>query len=106
MPPPSAPVVPASVRVSPQSTPSGMLQLVAPVSGGPQVPSVAPVATLQIPVQQSVAFPHTSPLWPQNDDALQRPLKHSPEQHSAPAAQVLLRVLQLLLSGTHAPAVQ
>jgi hypothetical protein len=87
--------------------PSVSWQLAEPVGAGPQVPSVAPPsAMLHTPPQQSVGFAHTSPSWPQNEDALHLPALHSPEQQSALPAQVLPSVLQVVLSGTQVPPVQ
>jgi hypothetical protein len=57
------------------------------------------------PVQQLAADVQASPCCRQKDDALHRPLKQSPEQQSALEAQVLLRVLHIVLSGVHIPPV-
>jgi hypothetical protein len=53
-----------------QSVPSGMPQLVDPLGGGPQVPSVAPILMAQMPPQQSVPLEQTSPCCPQNEATL------------------------------------
>ena len=88
--------------------PSVREQFAAPVGGGPQVPRPRPASlvTLQTPLQQSVPVAHTSPPWPQNEDALQWPPRQSPEQQSASAAQALPSVAQVGLSGTHLPPEQ
>jgi hypothetical protein len=53
---------------APHFDPSTPVQNVEPLGGGgPQVPSVAPVAMLHTPVQQSVARAQTSPSSMQND---------------------------------------
>jgi hypothetical protein len=80
------------------STPSA--QYVDPVGAAPQVPSFAPAAMLQTPLQQSTAFEHASPDWMQNDDArTHAPLRQSCEQHSALPPHELPAVLQAALSA-------
>jgi hypothetical protein len=78
------------------------LQKDAPLGGAPQVPTVAAVAMVQTPVQQSVARAHTSPCWMQNDAPIsQVPFVQSVEQHSVFPPHVLPAVLQLVLSAWH-----
>jgi len=98
--PPSTTAPPA------QSVPSVIVQFADVVGGWPQVPFVAPVATLQMPPQQSAVVLHTSPACPQNEEAMHRPSKQSPEQHSALVVHALPSVLQVVLSGTHFPPEQ
>jgi hypothetical protein len=86
--------------------PSVRSQLAAPAGGEEQVPLVAPVAMVQMPPQQSVPMVQVSPFWPQNEGELQMPPEQSREQHSAPPAQALPRLLHVGLSGTHMPPVQ
>jgi len=89
-----------------QSVPSVIEQFAEVVGGWPQVPFVAPVATLQTPPQQSALVMHTSPACPQNDEGVHRPSKQSPEQHSPLVVHALPVVLQVVLSGTHLPLMQ
>jgi hypothetical protein len=103
--PPSRMTVPPSLDVPAQRTPSGIWQFAGPVGGGPQVPSVWPIATLQMPPQQSAPEWHASPCCPQKDDGWQVPPAQSPEQQSAPEVHALPSVLQPVLSGAHLPAV-
>jgi hypothetical protein len=82
------------------------LQKLAPVGGGPHVPTVAPAAMLQLPPQQSEAIEQTSPVWMQNDDPSEQvPLEQSFEQHSLPSAQVLPAVLHEAFRGAQVPFV-
>jgi hypothetical protein len=68
--PPSLYTTPPSTPVPPQSTPSTIPQLAGPLGGfAEHVPRVFPVATVQVPVQQSVPVAHASPACPQNEDA-------------------------------------
>src|SRR4051812_34098541 len=103
--PPSAVAAPPSGSVPPQSMPSVSPQLAAPPGTGPQVPSVAPAVLLHTPLQHSVPAAHTSPICSQNEEAWHFPPWQRREQHSAPEVQSLLRVLQVVLSGAHIPAV-
>src|SRR3954469_8670593 len=100
--PPSVTIVPPA-----QSIPSVSEQFAAPVGGGAQVPCPAPASlfTLQIPLQHCVPESQTSPFWRQNEDALQSPPVHSPEQQSPLPAHVLLSVLHVVLSGMQLPPV-
>ena len=50
-----------------QSWPSAAEQF-PPYAKEPEVPTVAPLATVQAPVQQSLPVWHTSPGWMQNDE--------------------------------------
>jgi hypothetical protein len=76
------------------------------MGGGPHVPSVWPIGTLQMPPQQSVPAWHVSPCCPQKDGCWQvPPLQYIPQQ-SALEVHALPSVLQPMLSGTHLPAVQ
>jgi hypothetical protein len=89
------------LQVEPSTPP---LQNDDPLGGTPQVPTLAPLAMLQLLEQQSEPRAHTSPCWMQNEAAR----SHSPslqklEQHSLLAAQVLPAVLQLVLSARHVP---
>jgi hypothetical protein len=61
---------------------------------------------VQMPPQHWAPVEHASPSWVHQDEARQRPLVHRPEQQSAPVAQGLFSVLQVVLSGTQAPLVQ
>ena len=70
-----------------------------------QVPTLAPLATVHVPLQQSVLVWHASPDWPQNDDGSQMPALHNPEQQSAFAVHMLPSVLQVWLSAAHVPPV-
>jgi hypothetical protein len=96
---------PPSPALPPQRTPSGIWQLAEPLGGGPHVPSVCPDATLQVPVQQSLAVWQASPCCTQNEEAWQVPPLQYPEQQSPATAQALPSVLQPGLSVAHAPLV-
>jgi hypothetical protein len=85
--------------------PSVRPQLAEPLGGCPQVPTVFPVAMVQMPLQQPALAVQASPTCRQKDEALQSPLKQSPEQQSALDVHALLRVLQVVLSGVHVPPV-
>jgi hypothetical protein len=61
---------------------------------------------VQVPLQHSSGVVHMSPSWTQYEEALQMPLKHSPEQHVFPGPHALPSVLHPVLSGTHVPPVQ
>jgi RNA polymerase sigma-70 factor (ECF subfamily) len=89
-----------------QSMPSVMVQLAAPVGGELHVPYSAPVLLVQAPPQHSAPVAHTSPFWMHHEEAAHEPLKQSPEQQPALVAQGLLRVLHVVLSGTHVPPEQ
>ena len=90
----------------PQSTPSTIPQLAGPLGAfAAQVPSVCPVAMVQVPVQQSEPEAHASPACPQKDAAWQVPPLQSEEQHCAPDVQPLPSVLQVALSVAHLPPV-
>ena len=66
-----------------------------------QVPTLEPLALVQIPVQQSVLAEHRSPCCVQNDGwAAQLPFLQSFEQQSPCALQEFPAVLQLPFSGT------
>jgi hypothetical protein len=56
-----------------------------------------------MPPQQSVPVAQTSPVWMHHDEALHLPWEQSPEQQSAPVVQVLLSVLQVVVSGVQVP---
>jgi hypothetical protein len=92
----------------PHTVPStAALQYVAPLGGGPQVPSVLPAAIVQVDEQQSKSFEQTSFACTQNDEpSWQRPPVQRLEQHSESAAQVFPAVWQVVVSGAHVPAVQ
>jgi hypothetical protein len=67
-----------------------------------QVPNVAPVALVQVPVQHSASVAHTSLVCVQKEGwPAHTPLRQTLEQHSSLPPQVLPEVRQLLLSGTH-----
>jgi hypothetical protein len=70
------------------------------------VPSAAPDASVQVPVQQSAPVEHASPPCPQNDEAWQVPLEQRPEQQSDPDAQPLPSVLHAVSRGAHVPPAQ
>jgi hypothetical protein len=83
------------------------LQKLAPAGGAPQVPSVDPCAIVHTPPQQSGPCVQVSPLWMQNDDAIEHwPAAHSWEQQSELSVQSLPAVLQDALSAAHTPPVQ
>jgi hypothetical protein len=89
-----------------QSSPSTRPQLAAPGGGDvAHVPSVLPVATLQVPVQQSAPVAHASPGCAQNDDAWHVPLEHRPEQHVPLDEHALPIVLHVALRVAHLPPV-
>jgi hypothetical protein len=67
--PPSIVTTPPSTPPPPQIMPSVIPQLAAPPGGVPQVPSVWPLGTVQIPLQQSAPVEHASDACPQNDEA-------------------------------------
>jgi hypothetical protein len=93
------------VPVPPHSCPSTTPQFAGPDGGDdPQMPRVRPDATLQVPVQQSVADAHESPAWPQNDDGWQAPPMQRPEQQSALVEQALPRVPQAAFNVAQLPA--
>ena len=98
---------PPSFVPPPHTVPSTPpLQLFRPRFGSTEhVPSEAPAAMLQIPVQQSVDFAQTSPACVQNEaESWQRPPEQSVEQHcSPPGVQALPAVRHELLSGVHVP---
>jgi len=80
------------------------LQKLAPAGGAPQVPSVAPVAIVQTPPQQSGPCEQVSPFWMQNEDAIEQwPEAQSCEQHSELCVHALPDVLQDLLSAVQEP---
>jgi hypothetical protein len=85
--------------------PSSIPQLAGPP--GPfaeHVPSVFPVATLQVPEQQSAPVAQESPGCTQNDDAWHVPLAAQlREQHWAAVVHPLPSVLHVVLSGVHLP---
>jgi len=73
----------------------------------PQVPSVAPLAMLQMPLQQSKAFEQTSPDWMQKDDPrTQAPSRQSWEQHWSLLEQALPAVMHATLSAWQVPPTQ
>src|SRR5262245_23100075 len=82
------------------------MQPATPVGGGLHVPNVPPLAMLQMPVQHSAAFAHTSPSCVQNEGWLHVPFGQNPEQHSPLSVHALPSVLHSVLSGTHAPPEQ
>ncbi len=83
-----------------------MPQLAAPGGGlVAQVPSDWPLATVQVPVQQSPLVAQASPGCTQNDEAWQVPPAQSPEQHDALDVQALPRVEHVGLSVAHLPPV-
>jgi hypothetical protein len=95
---------PPSGPKPPQSCPSTIPQFAGPPGGDEEhVPIFWPLATVQVPVQQSVPLAHESPAWPQNDEAWQVPLEQSPEQHCEAWVQALPSVLQVVLSGVQVP---
>jgi hypothetical protein len=98
------------LQQAPQSLPHfvpSCEQLPVPVVPGSwHVPSVAPEARLQYPLQQSVSRPQTSPGWMhQEAPSTQTPPLHSPEQQLLPPPSAvphgLPAVAQLVLSGWH-----
>jgi len=93
-----------AVQTVPSTPP---LQRVLPGCGVSQRPSVAPVATLQMPPQQSRGFEHTSPSCAHHDEPRsQTPALQSLEQHSALEVHALPAVRQEPLKGWHFPAEQ
>ncbi len=84
--------------------PSTPVQLAAADGGAAQVPTVAPLLMVHMPVQQSPPRAHKSPVWMQYEapNAHWPPLQ-SFEQQSVFAWQVLPAVLQLSLSGWQVP---
>jgi hypothetical protein len=81
-----------------------MPQLEAPDGGAvAHVPSVAPLAMLHEPVQQSPFATHASPACAQNEDAWQVPPEQRPEQQDALEVQALPTVEQEVLRGVHVP---
>ena len=105
--PASLRTIPPSGALPPQSWPSTTPQFAGPPGGlAPHVPSVAPAATVQVPVQQSEPVEHASPPWPQNDEAWHVPFEQRLEQQSAPDAHWLPRVLHFVFSGEQAPLTQ
>jgi hypothetical protein len=70
------------------------------------VPSVPPVATVQMPVQQLAPTAHASPGWPQNEEAWQVPPVQNAEQHCALDVHPLPRVLHAAFSAPHLPETQ
>jgi hypothetical protein len=105
---PPQPGRPPSFTMAPeQSVPSTAVQFAPPPDGWLQVPSVAPVATVQMPPQQSSPVWHTSPFWPQNEETAHTAPWQSPEQQSDAFAQELPSVVQPPgLSVAHVPPVQ
>jgi hypothetical protein len=100
-------VTPPSAAVPPQSCPSASAQLAGPVGGvTAQVPSVAPAATLQMPVQQLDPTAHESYDWPQNEEAWHVPPVQKPEQQSFAVEHPLPSVLHVALSAAHLPLTQ
>jgi hypothetical protein len=84
-----------------------MPQLAGPPGGVEEhVPSVLPLPTEHVPVQQSAAVAQASPACPQKDDAWHAPLTQSPEQQCALDVHALPRVAQLGLSAAHLPPMQ
>jgi hypothetical protein len=83
------------------------LQNDAPLGGGPHCPTLAPMAMLHTPEQQSAERPQMSPCWMQNDAAmLHLPAVQSAEQHSVLLPHALPAVLQLALSAWQLPPAQ
>jgi hypothetical protein len=96
---------PLQASQSVPSTPA--LQYVAPVGGAPHLPSVAPCAMTQMPLQQEGESAQESPDWTQNDGVPQTPaVVQYLEQHSAEPPQALPADLQIALIGTHFPPEQ
>jgi hypothetical protein len=99
----------SALQHSPQlvhKTPSGCpMQLLRPRPiGATHVPTLAPLASWQMPVQQSLSWAQTSPGWMQLEElSWQVPFVHRPEQHSPLPPHVLPAVLQFGLSGVHVP---
>jgi hypothetical protein len=83
------------------------LQFEAPVGGSPQVPTVAPAAMSQVPVQHSSALVQMSPCWVQKDEwSAHVPFVQRPEQQSVLFPQVLPAVLHPVFSAAHDPFTQ
>jgi len=89
-----------------QTVPSTPRQYVGPAGCSPQVPTLAPAALLQVPVQQSGPDEQTSPNWAQKEETAQTPFLQSFEQQSALAAQVLPSVLHVPFRGWQVPPAQ
>ena len=93
--PPSMTLAPA-----PHTSPAPRQPVVPGACGCVQVPTVAPEAMLQMPVQHWPLALQTSPSCVQNETCnAQFPPLHSLEQQSVLAVQVLPEVLQVPLSG-------
>ena len=91
--------------VGPQTEPAVVQPPAPDAVATPHVPSVAPVALVQRPPQQSRSPEQASPFCLQNDaSAAQIPLWQSDEQQSPLPAHGLPDVLQVVLSGVHVPA--
>jgi hypothetical protein len=83
------------------------LQFDAPLGGSPQVPTVAPVAMSQVPVQHSSARVQMSPCCVQKEECRAHfPFVQRPEQQSSLFPQVLPAVLHPVFSATQEPLTQ
>jgi hypothetical protein len=72
-----------------------------------QVPLTPAVPSRHVPLQQSDAWLHTSPIEPQLDDRVHTPFLHSCEQQLASLVHALPSVVQLpRMSGWQTPAPQ
>jgi hypothetical protein len=78
------------------------VQKVAPEGGASHLPSLAPAAIVQLPVQQSPSRAHTSPGWIQYETpSVHLPFSQVSEQQSEFTLHVLPEVLQDVFKGTH-----
>jgi hypothetical protein len=86
------------------SMPSVSAQLVMPLGGGEQVPTLCPLPMVQTPLQQSPPFVQMSPVCWHHEEGWQVPPAQRPEQQSPAVAQVLPSDLQLPEPGSTAQA--
>jgi hypothetical protein len=100
------PPSPTPPSATPPQTSPAIVHIVPPGDAGTEhVPSVMPLAIVQMPPQHSLFVLQTSPVCVQNDGRLEHaPFSQNDEQHSALVEHVLPDVLHVGFNGVHVPA--